>query len=178
MASKEIPIRPPVFPERMVKLRGQYMILSSWGITGIQGDTNQTTSTSCLSRMNDESEGRTLSQEISCTVLFLIICHCLILWMGGAQTLKANRYQAKLRKKLKIILFYSTKCTDGMYKRSRIFSIFVLSWRKAGQCWRKEGEGNAVVDEKHTRDIACPYAQTSSLGRNYHHDSHHCHCYR
>jgi len=49
------------------------MILSSWGITGIQGDTNQTTSTSCLSRMNDESEGRTLSQEISCTVLFLIM---------------------------------------------------------------------------------------------------------
>ena len=36
--------------------------------------------------------------------------------MGGAQTLKANRYQAKLRKELKINLFYSTKCTDGMYK--------------------------------------------------------------
>lgn len=98
--------------------------------------------------------------------------------MGGAQTLKANRYQAKLRKKLKIILFYSAKCTEGMYKRSRIFSIFVLSWRKGGQCLRKEGEGNAVVAEKHTRDIACHYAHTSSLDHNYHHDSHHCHCYR
>jgi hypothetical protein len=59
--------------------------------------------------------------------------------MGGAQTLKANRYQAKLRKKLKIILFYSTKCTEGMYKRSRIFSIFFVM--EEGWTMLKEGGG-------------------------------------